>query len=37
MELREFVETKFLAWVLVVTRNAGMFTIAPFFADWFVP
>lgn len=37
MDLNEFVETKFLCWVLMVTRTAGMFTIAPFFGDWFLP
>lgn len=24
-------------WALVLTRIAGMFTVAPFFGDWFVP
>jgi len=37
LEFREFLENKFLCWVLIVTRTAGMFTIAPFFADWFIP
>ncbi|HEY8541639.1 MAG TPA: flagellar biosynthetic protein FliR [Pseudothermotoga sp.] len=37
MDLRQFIETKFLCWVLIVTRTAGMFTIAPFFGDWFLP
>lgn len=37
MDLRQFLETKFLCWVLIVTRTAGMFTIAPFFGDWFLP
>lgn len=33
----EFVQEKFLVWALVLTRIAGMFTIAPFFGDWFIP
>ncbi|MCS7174516.1 flagellar biosynthetic protein FliR [Pseudothermotoga sp.] len=33
----EFVQEKFLAWTLVLTRVAGMFTVAPFFGDWFIP
>ncbi len=37
MDLREFLETKFICWILIVTRTAGMFTIAPFFGDWFLP
>ncbi len=37
MDFRVFLETKFLTWVLLVTRLAGMFMIAPFFAEWFFP
>jgi len=37
LDLQGFVETKFLIWVLVLTRTAGMFTIAPFFSGWFIP
>ncbi|WP_448535913.1 flagellar biosynthetic protein FliR, partial [Pseudothermotoga sp.] len=24
-------------WALTLTRIAGMFTVAPFFGDWFLP
>ncbi len=37
MDFKSFLETKFLTWVLLVTRLSGMFTIAPFFGDWFLP
>jgi len=33
----EFVQEKFLVWALALTRIAGMFTVAPFFGDWFLP